>query len=61
MELNVLPLREENGRVQREFIRCLALQAGYQIDWTRVKGSKILKTMILFHGEDSELKDIIKR
>lgn len=47
-ELNVLhPFREGNGRVQREFIRCLALQAGHRIDWTKVEGRKILRAMIL--------------
>lgn len=34
-ELNVLhPFREGNGRSLREFIRCLALEAGYHIDWS---------------------------
>ncbi len=36
-ELNVLhPFREGNGRSLREFIRCLALDAGYVIDWSKV-------------------------
>lgn len=61
-ELNVLhPFREGNGRTQREFIRCLALQAGYQIDWTKVEGSKILHAMILSPRDDSELKDVMKK
>ncbi|WP_312113408.1 Fic/DOC family protein [Brevibacillus reuszeri] len=61
VELNVLhPFREGNGRVQREFIRCLALQAGYQINWTSVEGSKILKAMILSPKDDSELREVMK-
>lgn len=60
-ELNVLhPFREGNGRVQREFIRCLALQAGHLIDWTKVEGRKILRAMILSPRNDSELKDVMK-
>lgn len=62
VELNVLhPFREGNGRTQREFIRYLALQAGYQIDWTRVEGPKILKAMILSPVNDSELRDVMKK
>lgn len=61
-ELNVLhPFREGNGRTQREFIRCLALQAGYQIDWTRVEGANILKAMILSPRDDSELKNVLSK
>lgn len=61
VELNVLhPFREGNGRVQREFIRSLALQAGYQINWTRVEGSQFLKAMILSPRDDSELIDMMK-
>ncbi|SDX38911.1 cell filamentation protein [Marininema mesophilum] len=33
-ELNMIhPFREGNGRVQREFIRCLGLNTGYLINW----------------------------
>ncbi|MDO3680161.1 Fic/DOC family protein [Paenibacillus ehimensis] len=36
-EINVLhPFREGNGRAQREFIRQLAGNAGYLLDWSRV-------------------------
>ncbi|RNB78089.1 cell filamentation protein Fic [Brevibacillus nitrificans] len=62
VELNVLhPFREGNGRTQREFIRCLALQAGYRIDWTKVEGSKILKAMIHSPLDDSELKVVMQK
>jgi len=36
-ELNAIhPFREGNGRVQREFIRELGIQAGFQIDWSTI-------------------------
>lgn len=61
-ELNVLhPFREGNGRAQREFIRCLALQDGYQLDWGRVEGPKILKAMILSPKDESELREVMTK
>lgn len=36
-EINAIhPFREGNGRTQREFLRQLAAQAGYALDWRRV-------------------------
>ena len=36
-EINAIhPFREGNGRTQREFLRQLAVQAGYSLDWRRV-------------------------
>ncbi|MFD2370598.1 Fic/DOC family protein [Brevibacillus sp. GCM10020057] len=61
-ELNVLhPFRDGNGRTQREFIRCLALQAGYQIDWTRVERNQIRRAMILSHRDESELREVMTK
>lgn len=46
-EINVLqPFREGNGRVQREFIRTLALYNGFMIDWERVDSKRILQASI---------------
>jgi cell filamentation protein len=46
-ELNVIhPFREGNGRVLREFIRCLALKAGYTINWADVDPKSMLEAMI---------------
>lgn len=43
-ELNVLhPFREGNGRTQREFIRTLAYNSGYLIDWSRVDINVLLE------------------
>jgi len=46
-ELNVIhPFREGNGRVLREFIRRLALKAGYTINWADVDPKSMLEAMI---------------
>lgn len=57
-ELNVLhPFREGNGRVQREFIRSLALKSGYSINWAYVEAetpydnSELKKMMYLLIEE----------
>lgn len=43
-EINALhPFREGNGRCQREFIRTLALHAGYVINFANVTGEEMLK------------------
>ncbi len=50
-EINALhPFREGNGRCQREFIRTLALQAGYVINFANVSGKEMLRA-----SEDSFL------
>lgn len=52
-EINALhPFREGNGRCQREFIRTLALHAGYVINFANVSGKEMLKA-----SEDSFLCD----
>lgn len=36
-ELNMIhPFREGNGRTIREFIRCIALESGFDIDWSLI-------------------------
>ena len=55
-EINALhPFREGNGRCQREFVRTLALQAGYVINFANVTGEEMLKA-----SEDSFLCDYKK-
>ena len=49
------PFREGNGRCQREFIRTLALQARYVINFANVTGEEMLKA-----SEDSFLCDYKK-
>ena len=52
-EINALhPFREGNGRCQREFIRTLALHAGYVINFANVGREEMLKA-----SEDSFLCD----
>ncbi len=46
-ELNMIhPFREGNGRVIREFIRQLALNAGYEINWYKIDADTLLKAII---------------
>lgn len=46
-ELNAIhPFREGNGRTIREFIRCLSLQAGYQIDWSCIDQDSYIQASI---------------
>lgn len=46
-EINALhPFREGNGRSQREFIRELALNAGWIIDWHKINPDEMLKASI---------------
>lgn len=43
-ELNAIhPFRDGNGRTQREFIRQLAAQNGYSLDWTRVARDQMVE------------------
>jgi cell filamentation protein len=53
-ELNLIhPFREGNGRAIREFIRCLALQAGRAIDWS-ISQKELLEAMIAAANGDLE-------
>ncbi|GGF19799.1 Fic family protein [Halobacillus andaensis] len=59
-EINVLhPFREGNGRSLREFIRCLALEAGYFIDWAAVPKEQVLKASIESVRDPASLKNVI--
>jgi cell filamentation protein len=43
-EINAVhPFREGNGRAQREFIRELAVQNGYELDWTHVSQEQMIE------------------
>lgn len=43
-EINAIhPFREGNGRTQREFMRQLALRAGYALDWSRVSREEMME------------------
>lgn len=46
-ELNILhPFREGNGRVIREFIRCLAIESGYILNWNVINKDTLLHASI---------------
>src|SRR5205807_7169831 len=55
-QINALhPFREGNGRAQREFIRELAVEAGYKIAWDLVTQDEMLTASVAsFHRGSSE-------
>jgi cell filamentation protein len=47
-ELNMIhPFREGNGRVIREFTRCLALESDFDIDWSLIDSKELLNAAII--------------
>ena len=61
-EINAVhPFREGNGRTQREFIRELAVTAGYQIEWGRItRDQMIYASRVSFKtGDSSELAALL--
>ena len=53
-ELNTIhPFREGNGRTQREFIRELASEDGYRINWSRVTRQQMYEASIESHSRGS--------
>lgn len=61
-DLNALhPFREGNGRTQREFLRCLALNAGYRINLSDITQEyMIFASRESFNGNYQEFERIIK-
>lgn len=54
-ELNIIhPFREGNGRTIREFIRCLALEAGFELDWSLVDSQELLDAAIIAVNDNLE-------
>ncbi|KUG04220.1 cell filamentation protein fic [hydrocarbon metagenome] len=54
-EINMIhPFREGNGQAIREFIRQLALYAGYRIDWSKVEPDILLEASIISVDKDME-------
>jgi cell filamentation protein len=61
-ELNILhPFRDGNGRAIREFIRCLALKAGYEIKWNSISKDELLDASIKSVTNIKPLKKCIKK
>lgn len=60
-EINILhPFREGNGRTQREFVRSLALNAGYKLDWSMVNKDTLLDASIKSVIEPLDLAEILE-
>ena len=57
------PFRDGNGRAQREFIRALALQAGFIIDWARVTRdeSNAASRKSATTGDSSGLVEVVRK
>lgn len=62
-EINALhPFREGNGRTQRAFLRQLAREAGYDLDWTGVdREANIAASAQSLLGADQLLHNILDR
>lgn len=46
-ELNIIhPFREGNGRIIREFIRCLAYYNDYTLDWSQINNEEFIQASI---------------
>ncbi|MCP3027308.1 Fic family protein [Halobacillus sp. A5] len=59
-EINVLhPFREGNGRSLREFIRCLALEAEFIINWAAMPKEVVLQASIESVRDPEQLKKVI--
>jgi cell filamentation protein len=63
-EINAVhPFREGNGRTQREFLRLLALAAGYRLSWAELSEQENIAASVLSHvrGDHSGLAAILRR
>lgn len=62
-ELNVIhPFREGNGRTQRLFFEAIALNAGYEVDWSQVNRDEWLDANIRgYFGDLAPLQAIFTR
>jgi cell filamentation protein len=63
-EINAVhPFRDGNGRAQREFIRELAIEAGFAVDWSRVTREQMMAASLesFRTGDSSAMASVIKR
>ncbi len=61
-EINAIhPFREGNGRAQREFVRVLAIEVGFSIDWSRTTHDEMIVASreSFQRGNSSGLADLI--
>lgn len=60
-EINALhPFREGNGRTTREFIRCLAIEAGYEIEYSNINKDQLFNAFVKSFIDYSDLKEVFK-
>lgn len=58
---NLHPFREANGRTQRVFLSQLALNAGYEMDFTNMDTDELMiATIQSANGVDTYLKDVLR-
>ncbi|WP_121606016.1 Fic family protein [Virgibacillus sp. Bac332] len=58
-EINILhPFREGNGRTQREFFRVLALMNGYELNWSNIDATSMMKASIKSVTDSYAFKEI---
>lgn len=54
------PFREGNGRSTREFVRCLADEAGYTMNYSQIGKTKFYDALVKSFDDYSDLKNVIK-
>ena len=60
-ELNIIhPFREGNGRTIREFVRCMALHYGLELNWEFVEKKEVLEASILSVDDPFAFTALIK-
>jgi cell filamentation protein len=59
----VHPFREGNGRTQREFVRELAHNNGYWVDWNKVSREKLYKAsdVSFMRGQNELFEELLKK
>ena len=61
-ELNIIhPFRDGNGRAIREFIRCLAFEAEYKLNWHSVSSDELFNASVKSVIDTKPLKKCIKK
>jgi len=63
-EINAIhPFRDGNGRAQREFVRELAIQAGFLLDWSRVTREQMIAGSVesFQTGGSSAMAEVIEQ
>lgn len=54
------PFREGNGRSTREFVRCLANEAGYSINYSQIDKVRLFNALVKSFDDYSELRKVFK-